>query len=370
MCPFRHSLQVRDWDALRFRQVAFLQEATRNKGRIDVMEDLQTGEKVAVKSMPLSWACESHEAFLEAHPDEEEQPWRDIMMSHFLSDIVRTSFVCDFVGVYRRENELGTDICMVASYCPGGDLFSWMEKCSEPIGPDRERVVQPIIQRLFQAVLSLHDMDIAHGDISLENVVLGRSDESKEQGPPIRLIDFAASTGSRSNGLRGKPSYQAPEMYDREPYDAFAADAFSLGVLVFTLVIGNYPWRSTRPHLCPCFKYFARRGLPEYLSRRKIKVADGEHVCLSDIMSDSLKSLLVGLLTIDPAKRLTVSAALQHPWFTCGARSAALSDEEAWTSTENTSCWHGVFYKVASKGIVRKFIRSTINAIMSMSSGM
>lgn len=304
-----------EWDSQRFRFISLLQEAPRNNGRVELCEDMQTSGMVAVKAMPISWACASHEAFMVAHPEDNELPWRDIGATRYLC---RSGLrcVCTFVGCYlRHSEEHGQEICLVLSYCAGGDLFSWLER-GLPAGRAREHAARPLMRKVLEAVRDVQAQGVAHGDISLENVLLHKEARHPDEAD-VRLIDFGGCTGARAVGLRGKPSYQAPEVHLEEEYDALAADAFSLGVMIFTLAVGNYPWRSTRPLACPCFKFAAERGLPAYLARRKIRCEEaGEIVTLAELLSPELVSLLSGLLAVDAAARPSVARALEHPWFT------------------------------------------------------
>lgn len=358
------------WDPLRFRQVAMLQEAPRNHGRVELWEDTSTGQYVAVKAMPLVWVHSSHAAFLREFPEENEFPWRDISLTRYLSKDAGLSSVCEFIGLFWRlegprnhyqqgpgqvaaaspsegatpgaalsppthlepdhlqsddvlalleGSGLGVhvDICLVMSYCAGGDLFTWMDR-SLQMGGDRETATRPLMRLVLKAVADIHALGIAHGDLSLENVLLVDPDGTDLSWVDCRIIDFGAATGPKANGPRGKVSYQAPEMHLGADYDAFLADSFAIGVMIFTLTVGNYPWKSTRPHVCPCFKFAAERGLPAYLAKRKIKVND-QIVALLDTLSPPLVSLMSGLLSVDTVTRLTVTTALQHEWFSPGA---------------------------------------------------
>jgi len=99
------TLTPSDWDAERFRHVALIQEASRNQGRVELAEDNLTGRLVAMKVMPLSWICERHEDFVAVHPGENECPWRDIAVSHYLSKVKRLPHICEFFGLFRKESE-------------------------------------------------------------------------------------------------------------------------------------------------------------------------------------------------------------------------------------------------------------------------
>mmetsp|Transcript_18562 Transcript_18562/g.55458 ORF Transcript_18562/g.55458 Transcript_18562/m.55458 type:complete len:362 (-) Transcript_18562:4-1089(-) len=323
----RDEQALEQWDFQRFRFVTLLQEAPRNSGRVELCEDIETSQMVAVKAMPLSWTCDSHEAFLCAHPEENEFPWRDFEATRYLCRTAGLSCVCNFVGLFERETEAhGAEICLVLSYCSGGDLFSWLERGLPITGYAREIAARPLMRKVLEAVRAVHAHGIAHGDLSLENVLLD-TEETDPEAAVIRLIDFGACTGVRSIGARGKPSYQAPEVHSDQEYSALAADTFSVGVMVFTLVVGTYPWQSTRTHVCPCFRFAAERGLPAYLARRKIKRGGrGEIVSLAELLSAELIELLVGMLAVDSGTRLSIAGALTHPWFS--ARSSACSNEQ------------------------------------------
>jgi len=344
---FEQSLVPEAWDPKRFRHVSVLQEAVRNHGRIEVAEDRELDRLVAVKAMPLWWAQSNHSEFVAAHPKENEHPWLDIAMTVYLSNVERIASVCEFLGVYLRdggEEARGPEICFVLSYCAGGDLLSWLERSLQNKGLDREALARPLVLEIAKTVSHMHRLGIAHGDLSLENILLqGCKGE-------VRLIDFGASTGPRSVGLRGKPSYQAPECHTGKEYDAMAADAFSLGVVLFTLVTGNYPWRSTRTEACPCYRFFRSRGLAAYLTARTLDRGSGKALPLREILSSGVVSLLEGLLCSDPASRLSVAAALEHPWLAgggdeCGGGRSSMSDDMP-RHQPPANCWHGVLLAV------------------------
>merc|ERR1719162_2925839 len=98
---------------------------------------------------------------------------------------------------------------------------------------------------LFRAVQQLHDMQIAHRDISLENVL---QTHEVTGAATIRMIDFGMASTRREfrHSVRGKSSYQAPEMHTDSKYDAFLSDTFAVGVIVFMILLQDYPWTSTK----------------------------------------------------------------------------------------------------------------------------
>lgn len=303
------------WDSQRFKHVDTIQAAARNMGTVELAEDQHTGRRVAIKAMPLSWTGNNHNEFLCLHPKENEMPWRDVAITHYLSKDAKLDCVCEFVGLFRRSGDESDEICLVLSYCAGGDLFSWLE-ASTPISAfsDREALQRTVLRRVFQAVNEVHKHGIAHGDLSLENVLVKADEERRTDTVDICLIDFGAATSLRACGLRGKPSYQAPEMHTGDEYDAQAADSFSLGVIAYTLLVGNYPWASTKPNHCPRYSYVAQKGFLPFMQRNCVRSPLGAVLPLASALSPGAISLLSGLLTPNPSERLSVSAALTHPW--------------------------------------------------------
>jgi len=144
---------------------------------------------------------------------------------------------------------------------------------------------------------------VAHRDLSLEHVVL---DRSAGGGPQVKLVNFAKASLSRKcrDGSRGKAAYQAPEMHLSREYDAFLADAFALGVMLFAMVSGELPWLATRPGVCRTFSFVSAVGIMPLLERKVPRALGGRS--LAEAFSPSLLALLHGMLAVQPFLRLTL----------------------------------------------------------------
>jgi len=288
--------EVRDWPAQRFEVIRKLQDATRNRGQVVLMKDKDDNRLVAVKIMPNRWVGTSHSDFVIDHPSETELPWQDLGCVRFLND-VGFPYACDLLGVYRDAEHT----YVVTTFATEGDLFSWCEGGVAP-GHEREIVVQPIARQLMEGIQQLHDFGIVHRDLSLENVLMSKTDGDTMT---IKIIDFSMASTARSfrNCIRGKASYQAPELHTDQEYDAYLTDAFSLGVTLYAVLLKDYPWLSTRPGGCKCFEYVKKHGFRAYLAKRKLRNSTQRVV---EFMSEPLVCLLEGLLTFEPSERLTL----------------------------------------------------------------
>lgn len=92
--------------------------------------------------------------------------------------------------------------------------------------------------KMAQGLKKMHDQDMIHRDIKLENIMIG-PENSKEEAD-ARLVDFGLSTIARKGhveGLAGTPYYMAPEISKREPYDQ-SVDIYALGI-TFYLFLRN-----------------------------------------------------------------------------------------------------------------------------------
>lgn len=288
---------VAPWDEACLTFVKTLQGAERNQGRVDLMEDIKGG-KFAVKKMPTKWVTKSQEEFNTTYGEQTEQPWMDIAIVKYLQSR-NIDYVCQHVGMFRDD----VSTYVVSELASEGDAFSWCTRGPLPCAA-REGAIRPVVRQMMSAISWIHDLGIAHRDISLENVLLHKCPETGVL--LVKIIDFGMATVSRyGKEVVGKPSYQAPEMHDENVtrYDGYRADAFSLGVCLYTLAAKAYPWFSTRPGHCRKFKAHSVLGFRGYLECRKVPETKTPMLA---VLSPELVDLLEALLDVNPTRRITL----------------------------------------------------------------
>ncbi len=107
-----------------------------------------------------------------------------------------------------------------------------------------------IALRLARAIATLHRAGIIHRDIKPDNVLL-------ERGGGLRLIDLGVVRlpmleDFPGADIPGTPSYMAPELFDGQPGDELS-DQFALGVTLYRMFSGRYPYGEIEPFSRPRF---------------------------------------------------------------------------------------------------------------------
>ncbi|XP_078399101.1 calcium/calmodulin-dependent protein kinase type II subunit delta isoform X10 [Cetorhinus maximus] len=155
------------------------------------------------------------------------------------------------------------------------------------------------IQQILEAVLHCHQMGVVHRDLKPENLLLA----SKLKGAAVKLADFGLAIEVQGDqqawfGFAGTPGYLSPEVLRKDPYGK-PVDMWACGVILYILLVGYPPfWDEDQHRLYQQIKAGAYDfPSPEW-----------------DTVTPEAKDLINKMLTINPAKRITASEALKHPW--------------------------------------------------------
>lgn len=183
---------------------------------------------------------------------------------------------------------------LVCEYIDGESLRAFAQR--QPSHRLPEDLARRFYRQVVQGVSYCHERLVVHRDIKLENLLLNHGQEQ------IKIIDFgfAAQVASKDTKLRafcGTPSYMAPEIIKGEGYSGFAADVWSLGVVLFALLVGSFP-------------FVGRTEMQLYA-----KIRRGIFTC-PDVLGDVARRLVKGALRVDFTARPPATAVLHHSWVT------------------------------------------------------
>lgn len=206
---------------------------------------------------------------------------------------------------------------MVLEYVEG----RWICEGSGPPGGIGEATARRYIRDVVAGLMYLHSHNIVHGDIKPENLLVDINGR-------VKICDFSVSRSFEDDNdeLRrspGTPVFTAPECCLGLTYHGKAADVWALGVTLYCLVLGQYPF------------------IGETLQDTYDKIVNDELV-IPEGMDSELAHLLEGLLCKDPNKRMTLDVVASHPWV---VRGYGPVQQDLWR------CEHGSFTNCTEQSV-------------------
>ncbi|KAG7401290.1 hypothetical protein PHYBOEH_002094 [Phytophthora boehmeriae] len=193
---------------------------------------------------------------------------------------------------YFQEHQC---LYLVGEYCADGDLHSHL--AAMPNGAMNERESTQIMRQVFAGVDYLHrELNIAHRDLSLENVLMHNGN--------CKISDFGLSVSAKSRCVErvGKENYMAPEVVGGEEYDPVKADIWSLGIMWFIMLTGS-PLVSVASRRNNAFLAVEQWGVSTVFASWKVDTK----------LSARVMNLVSRMLTVDPVKRISLDEIFKHP---------------------------------------------------------
>jgi serine/threonine protein kinase len=155
----------------------------------------------------------------------------------------------------KYDDERYQYLCLVLEYVQYGDLYDFLVKYSSILSNEQRK---DIFKQICKAVQYIHDNNIAHCDISAENILV-YSDDSKTHGKDkiykIKIADFGLALKRnnpdntdwiviRKDIARGKKGYLSFEAATSSFYQPFKNDIHSLGVILYLLFNNSFPYNA------------------------------------------------------------------------------------------------------------------------------
>uniref|UniRef100_A0A7S3J1K7 non-specific serine/threonine protein kinase n=1 Tax=Euplotes harpa TaxID=151035 RepID=A0A7S3J1K7_9SPIT len=203
-------------------------------------------------------------------------------------------------------------------YVKSGELFSYIK----PSGMSEE-FVRPLVANLVEALDRVHKSGHAHMDIKLSNVLL---DESK--APHFSDFGLAVKVGKdemldgNEYCWAGTRKYTAPEILQKKMFDPFKADIFSLGVCLFVMVVGSFPFKMATIEDRNYKRLYSRDPMHLWKKHSKVKkiiklkqdsICKGENRSVPKFPVE-LSKLIVSMINPQPEKRPSIDEIRQNPW--------------------------------------------------------
>jgi serine/threonine protein kinase len=197
---------------------------------------------------------------------------------------------------------------MVMELMEGGNLQMRIAQLRDHHKKLSEKEIAQIIYPIVDAMEYCHFNNVVHRDLKPENILY----ESKAVEKSIlKVSDFGFAKFFENQQmlttLCGSPYYVAPEIIsaDHPQYD-FKVDCWSLGVMLFEFLSGEFPFtKSIKANL----QDFNINELFDEIKSGKYEFNEN----WAEI-SPEAKDLVSKLLIVDPKKRYSMTQAKDHPW--------------------------------------------------------
>ena len=152
--------------------------------------------------------------------------------------------------------------------------------------------------QLISVIDYIHSQGIVHRDLKPENILVTTKGL-------LKIIDFGLSNYFSKEGKLlstscGSPSYTAPEVLLGNKYNGFAVDIWTIGVILYVMLCGNFP--------------FEAKDDNNTLFKKIIKCK----VEYPKFIPKCAKNLLEKILTANPEKRITIDKIKEHQFYLNG----------------------------------------------------
>lgn len=213
------------------------------------------------------------------------------------------------IHVYQIVNDPSSSFCFIFMQLAKSDLLAEIteKESHQKIDESQGKVWA---EQIIEALMYLHANHWVHRDLKVENILISFENTAL-------LSDFGFTRQQRPDALSdthcGSLAYAAPEVIFPAPgsksrsYDAYKADTWSIGVVLFVMHTGQMPFDDS-----------------DIRKVRKQQQTVKQTIDEQEI-SSKLKSLIKGLLGIDPHTRMTLKHASEDPWIKDKSRRSVVS---------------------------------------------
>ncbi|KAM4829770.1 sperm motility kinase X-like [Thomomys bottae] len=151
----------------------------------------------------------------------------------------------------------------------------------------KEEKARQFFYEITCAVQYLHARNISHRDLKPRNILV----DCRET---LKVCDFGLSAqfrpGQKLTSFCGTVPFTAPEMFYKDGYDGTAVDMWSLGIILYNMLVGMIPF-----HIFNTSQQYIWLLLPSNIT-------------------EEAQDLLNQLLMLDWKERATLDYVFQHPW--------------------------------------------------------
>ena len=234
---------------------------------------------------------------------------------------------------------------IIMEYINGGNLFSFVKKRRKL----SEKTAKFLFRQIIQGIKYIHEQNIVHRDIKLENLLIDLNNN-------VKICDFGIGRKIKNKNQLlhdqcGTLMYMAPEILlssKEKGYEPFPVDIWSSGISLYIMLSGTLPFNYKNKKNEDDEEEEENEEEEESFSEKsKSKKNEEDNFKLQysivykepkkiEKISDEARDLLKGLLNKDPKKRLTCEQILNHPWLNnCKEKNISAKKFHLFTKAEN-----------------------------------
>ena len=188
-------------------------------------------------------------------------------------------------------------MCIIMSYCEGGDLAHFLSSRSSPSSPSpasplpEAEILYHFVQMLL-ALLFMHDKHILHRDLKTANIFIRNG---LIQLGDLGISKALSSSSSFASTCIGTPYYMSPELFKSRPYN-HKSDVWALGCVLYEMCAGGRH----------AFDAASLNGLAA-------KIMKGGYAGVGSGYSRQTQQLIAAMLQVNPSLRPSVRDILCMP---------------------------------------------------------
>lgn len=193
---------------------------------------------------------------------------------------------------------------LINEYASRGDFLQLVTKR----GLDHEVHIRTYFHQLISGLEYLHSKGLAHLDLKLENLLL-------DDDFTLKITDFDQSRRKQEEERAkriGTSGYRAPEILEKSCKDFFAADIYSVGVLLYIFKARQFPFTEVEEDgktKLLCYDRFIDNNQDFWKVKTDALKKD------SKFFSKDFRALVKGMLDKDPVKRFTIQEIKTSEWY-------------------------------------------------------
>ena len=250
-------------------------------GKVYKAMNLKTENLVAIKSVKKKKDKEDEDKFVSNEID-------------FLKRLSHPNIVKIYEFYDIKDNYY-----LITEYCKYGELYKYYKFHFS------EKQICVLFYQIFSGLIYLHENNILHGDLKLENIMVDAIEKDKVSCEPyfyIKIIDFGSakifSKQKKENEIIGSTYYIAPEVL-KQKYNE-KCDTWSVGVILYMILTKKAPFNGNNDD-----------KIEEKIEKGSY---DNKNKELMEYSSE-VRDLLNKLLEVNAEKRYSAKQALNHIWF-------------------------------------------------------